>query len=320
MAMLRRAAYIASLIPLVVADIGSGGFLVVGNDAPWGLPDSVFRPLSQANATGSFSIPAFNLSSSNPSLDGDGHNWNIEISLQANVPLNGSTDKSLDASQKKEFTQLVSMSFNNVEKTEVSKIASENRMCGYIMLGVKSNATTDNQDDAAKGGNCDFISKQCQNDLQAAAQQKSSDCDSVIIPDSCNDWLGPSGDEIFQMTSFVFNQKLLTGDRFFTYGLSPASENNETEYDAAVRNIWPVLFTWGHTTSTPDNTTTVTSALRCLRASNITSGSRNPDASNNGGNGDKGDDGHGNAAGPSPLPTLWMTVFLATLASSLTIL
>lgn len=202
MAILRQVAYIASLVPLVVADIGTGGYLVVGNDAPWGLPDSSFRPPSQANATGSFTIPAFNLSSSNASLQGDGHNWNIEISVQANIPLNGSTDKSLSAAQKNEFTQFVSMSLNNVENTEVSKIAKENKMCGYIMLGLNSNATTDNQDDATKGGNCDFFSQQCQDDLQAAAQRQSSDCGSVTIPDSCHDWLGPSGDQIFQMTSF----------------------------------------------------------------------------------------------------------------------
>lgn len=202
MAILRQAAYIASLVPLVMADIGTGGYLVVGNVAPWGLPDSSFRPSSQANATGSFSIPAFNLSSPKASLGGDGHNWNIDISLQANIPLNGSTDKSLSAAQKQEFTQFVSMSFNNVEKAEVSKIASENRMCGYIMLGLNSNSTTDNQDDATKGGNCDFFSQQCRGDIQTAAQQQSSDCGSITIPDSCHDWLGISGDEVFQMTSF----------------------------------------------------------------------------------------------------------------------
>ncbi|PNP50085.1 hypothetical protein THARTR1_09217 [Trichoderma harzianum] len=300
MAILRQVAYIASLVPLVVADIGTGGILSVGNDAPWGLPDSSLRPPSQANATGSFSVPAFNLSSSNASLQGDGRNWNIEIS-------------------KKEFTQVVSMSLNDVEKTEVSKIAKENRMCGYIMLGLNSNATKDNQDDATKGGNCDFLSQDCHEDLRSAAQQQ-SDCDAITIPNSCHDWLSPSGDEIFQMTSFEFNEKLLTGDRFFTFGLPPTSENNETEYDAAVRNIWPVLFTWSHTSSTPDNFTSTTSALRCLRASNITSGSRDPNPSNKGGNGDKGGDGHSNATGPNSVPTLWLTVFLMGFASGVTFL
>ncbi|KAK4060781.1 uncharacterized protein Triagg1_10624 [Trichoderma aggressivum f. europaeum] len=320
MAILRQVAYIASLAPLVVADIGTGGYLVVGNGAPWSLPDSSFRPPSQANATGSFTIPAFNLSSSNASLQDDGHNWNIEISVQANIPLNGSTDTSLSGAEKNEFTQFVSMSFNNVEKTEVSKIAKENKMCGYIMLGLNSNATTDNQDDASKGGNCDFFSQQCQDDLQADAQRQSSDCGSLTIPDSCHDWLGPSGNQIFQMTSFGLNEKLLTDNRFFTFGSAPASENNETEYDAAVRNIWPVLFTFSHTSNTPENITSVTSTLRCLRASNITSGSRDPEASNKGGDGDNGDDGHSNAAGPSSVPTLWLTVYLMAFTSGLAFL
>lgn len=202
MAIFRQLAYIASLVPLVRADIGTGGFAVVGDDAPWGLPHSSFRDFSKANATGLFTIPGFNLSSSNASLEGDGHNWNVEISFQANIPLNDSTDKSLSAAQKKEFTQFISMSLNNVDKTEISKIASENKMCGYLVFGLKSNATADNQDDASKGGRCDFFSQACQKDLQSAVEQSAGHCGSTTIPDSCSDWLGPSGDQILQMTSF----------------------------------------------------------------------------------------------------------------------
>ncbi|KKP01712.1 hypothetical protein THAR02_06171 [Trichoderma harzianum] len=320
MAILRQVAYIASLVPLVVADIGTGGYLLIGNDAPWGLPDSSFRPPSQANATGSFTIPGFNLSSSNPSVQGDGHNWNIEISVQANIPLNGSNDTSLSAAEKNEFTQFTSMSLSNVEKTEVSKIAKGNKMCGYVMLGLKANVIADNQDDATKGGKCDFLSQQCQRDLNAAAQGGFSDCSSGPLPDSCNDWLGPSGDQVFQITSFVFNEKLITDGRFFTAASAPTSENNETEYDSAVRYIWPVILTWSHTSNTPDNMTTTTSALRCLRASNITSGSRDPNASNKGGNGDSGDDGHSNAAGLNSAPPFWLTLFLMGFASGLAFL
>lgn len=66
--------------------------------------------------------------------------------------------------------------------------------------------------------------------------------------------------------------------------------------------------------------TTTTSALRCLRASNITSGSRDPNASNKGGNGDNGDDGHSNAAGLNSAPTFWLTLFLMGFASGLAFL
>ncbi|EHK21782.1 uncharacterized protein TRIVIDRAFT_222752 [Trichoderma virens Gv29-8] len=302
-----------------MADIGTGGFLAVGNKAPWGLPDSCFRPSSQANATGLFSIPAFNLSSSNESLEGDGHKWNIEISLQANIPLNGSTDKSLSAAQKEEFTQFVSMSLNNVEKTEVEKVAGVNRVCGYIFSGLNINATADNQDDASKGGNCGFFSRQCREDLQSAVQQQATDCGSATVPDSCRDWLGlsPSGNQVLQVVSFEFNEKLLAGSRFFTFGFPPASENNETEYDTAVRNIWPVLFTWSHASGTSDNITMAASTLRCLRPSNVTSGSRDPNESSKGSNGDKGSSDHPGAAGTNSVPTLAATLLLTAFASCL---
>lgn len=226
MAILRQVAYLASLVPLVVADIGTGGYLLIGNDAPFGLPDSSFRPLSQANATGSVTIPGFNLSSSNPSVQGDGHNWNIDISVQANIPLNGSNDTSLSAAEKNEFTQFISMSLSNVEKTEVSKIAKGNKMCGYVMLGLKDSVIADNQDDVTKGGKCDFLSQQCQRDLQATAQGGFSDCGSGPLPDSCNDWLGPSGDRIFQMTSFGKLRELIS--TYYIYRNKHGSRGKES--------------------------------------------------------------------------------------------
>ncbi|KAL7930224.1 hypothetical protein V8C35DRAFT_283598 [Trichoderma chlorosporum] len=319
MATLYRTACIASLLGLAMADIASGGFFVVGGDAPWGIPDSSFRPLSQANATGSFSIPAFNLSSPTASLAGDGHDWGIEISLQANIALNGSTEKSFSAAQKDEFTQFISMSLNNIDKTEITNIANGNKMCGYILSGLNSNATVENQDDANKGGNCNFFSQQCREDLQSAIQQSAKDCGSVAVPDSCHDWLGPSGDEVTQMVSFEFNEKLLTSSRFFTFGSAPTSGNNQTEYDNAVTNIWPVLFSWSHV-SGASNTTAVTSTLRCLRPSNITSGSRDPNATKNGDGGDNGNNDHPGVAGTNSAPALGITLLLTTLASGLVFL
>ncbi|KAL7949225.1 hypothetical protein V8C42DRAFT_350930 [Trichoderma barbatum] len=309
-----QTAYLASLVPLVVADIGAGGFLAIGTKAPWGIPDSSFRPFSQANATGSFSIPAFNLSSSTASLQGgDGRNWNIEISLQANIALNASTDKSLSAAEKEKFAQFVSMRITNVDETEVAKISSKNKMCGYVLSGLASNATADNQDDASKGGKCDFFSQQCREELQSAVQKSGSDCDSATLPDSCHDWLGPFRDETVQTVSFEFNEKLLTGSRFYAYGSAPTSENNETAYDAAVKIIWPVLFTWSHISGTPgNNITTTTSVLRCLRPSNITTGSRDPNALKKGDDGDKG----GNGAGVISAPTFGVTLLLTAFASS----
>ncbi|UKZ72058.1 uncharacterized protein TrAtP1_012995 [Trichoderma atroviride] len=213
------------------------------------------------------------------------------------------------------------MSLNNVDTTEVAKIASGNKMCGFILSGLNSNSTEDNQDDASKGGNCDFFSPQCRQDLQSAALDSATDCGSPTIPDSCNDWLGlsPSGDGVLQMVTFDFTEKLLTGSRFFTFGSAPASENDETEYDTAIRNIWPVVFTWSHTSGTPpDNTTKGASTLRCLRPNNIASGSRDPNAPKKGGNGDDGDKGNGDhpgAASINSMPSLGAMLLLTASAS-----
>ncbi|KAL6884429.1 hypothetical protein GGI43DRAFT_433381 [Trichoderma evansii] len=311
-AILHRAACFAILIPLAMAaDISTGRSYVIGDEAPFGLPDSSFRPISEANATGSFSIPVSNTSNPKGPLEFDGHFWDIEISLEANIPLNGSTDKSVNAAQKEQFTQFVSMSFNSVNKAEAANVTSMAKMCGNILFGLNSNATAANQDDARKGGNCDFLSQQCQKDLQAAAQNIASDCGSITVPKSCGDWFNPSSSEDEALgilsTSFEFTEKLITDSRFFTMGLPPASNNNETEYDNAVRNIWPVLFTWSQGSGTVNVTE---SALRCLRPNNITSGSRDPDASNQEGNGNSGKKGNG-TAGTYYMPPLGATLLLA---------
>lgn len=109
-----------------------------------------------------------------------------------------------------------------------------------------------------------------------------------------------------------FTKNLLLGSRFFTIGLEPTSNNNETEYDTAIRNIWPVLFTWSHVSST-SNVSEV--ALRCLRPNNITSGSRDPNALNKGGNGDGGNGDHPGTAGTYSLPNLGVTLLLVVSAS-----
>lgn len=98
-------------------------------------------------------------------------------------------------------------------------------------------------------------------------------------------------------------------------GLLPASNDNETEYDKAVRNIWPILFTWSQASGMLNVTE---STLSCLHLNKITSGSRDPNASNKGSNGDNRDSGDGDkpgTAGTYSVPTLGATLLLAVFAS-----
>jgi hypothetical protein len=95
--------------------------------------------------------------------------------------------------------------------------------------------------------------------------------------------------------------------------LEPTSSDSKTKYDAAIKNIWPVLFTWSHVSDTINVTT---AALRCLRPSNVTSGGQDPDASNKTGNGDSGNGDHPGTAGTYSIPNLGATLLLAVSASS----
>lgn len=208
-AILHRAACIAILISLAIADVSIE--YVLGDEAPFDLPKSSFRPSSEANATGSFSIPVSSISNPKGLLEFDGHSWDIEISLQANIPLNGSTDKDLSAGQKEQFTQFVSVGFNNVDKAEAANITSKTKMCGHMLFGINSNTTAANQDDARKDGNCDFLSQKCREDLQTAVQDSASGCGSATVPDSCGDWFNPSSpeDEVLGITSIPFGKLMV---------------------------------------------------------------------------------------------------------------
>ncbi|KAM0473679.1 hypothetical protein ACHAPX_008084 [Trichoderma viride] len=210
MTTLRQAAYVAFLASLVRGNIGAEGSFTIGNKAPFGLPDSSFRPSSQANATGSFSVPALNTSNPKQPLLFEGKFWTVEISLQADIPLSGSTGKNLSAAEKKKFTQFVSMGFSNVDKDEATNLMSDSTMCGHIMFSLRSNVTADNQDDAGKGGNCNFLSQQCQKDLRDSVKNGLSDCNSIIVPNSCEEWLDPSssGNGASQMNSTSFGRSI----------------------------------------------------------------------------------------------------------------
>jgi hypothetical protein len=150
-ALLRHALYVAILSPLIKANIDTGGSYTIGENAPWGLPESIFRPLSQANTSDPREPLAFT-----------GQFWTIGISLQADIPLNESTDRNLNATEKQQFTQLVSMSLDNIDKSQAANLTEKTRMCGHVIFSLRSNETANNQDDAGKGGNCDFLSQQCQ--------------------------------------------------------------------------------------------------------------------------------------------------------------
>lgn len=208
MATLRQAAYVVFLASLARGNVDTEGSFIIGDKAPFGLPDSSFRSSSQANATGSFSVPTFNTSNPNEPLNFEGKLWSIGISLQADIPLNGSTDKDLGAAEKRQFTQLVSVAFNNVDKNEAADLTRDTTMCGQIMFSLRSNATADNQDDAGKGGNCSFLSQQCQKDLQDFVKSGSTDCNSITVPNSCEEWfdLSSPGDEALQTNSISFGR------------------------------------------------------------------------------------------------------------------
>lgn len=80
-------------------------------------------------------------------------------------------------------------------------------------------------------------------------------------------------------------EKILGPNRFFSFGSQPTAPDNDTEYDIAITNIWPVLFSWHHES---DSGTSSTASLRCFRTDRVAYDSRESDGVPN--RGDEEDD------------------------------
>ena len=70
-------------------------------------------------------------------------------------------------------------------------------------------------------------------------------------------------------------KSILGMNRFFSFGSSPTSRGNDTAYDQAVTNIWPMITSWHHATGSGSGQSSA--SVRCLRAEQITDQSRQPD-------------------------------------------
>jgi hypothetical protein len=101
------------------------------------------------------------------------------------------------------------------------------------------------------------------------------------------------------------SKEVLGRNRFFALGSQPTGFQNDTEYDIAVTNVWPILFVWDHQQGSSGQHDTIAD-LRCLRANQVMSGSRTPssvpsrgDAVEQKNNPSGGSGGNGGSSGPS---------------------
>ncbi|ROT40730.1 hypothetical protein SODALDRAFT_376489 [Sodiomyces alkalinus F11] len=208
------------------------------SNPPLNLSPVVFREAAAVpNATNAVPL-AFGDSSD----DTGANQWGLRILVTGNVPVRDDDDNDDDDDDDDEdVTQL----------TVISLIAPE---------GLSSDATREAQDDR---GSCEVFSSQCRDALESAASNRDG-CGRVDIPDSCSEWFSSDRQWNDEVTS---NATL--SSRVFARATDPedaGSDDARAAYARAVTHVWPVVVSLGDS-----------SALRCLRASDVHQGSDEPD-------------------------------------------
>ncbi|KAM0277120.1 hypothetical protein ACHAQH_006064 [Verticillium albo-atrum] len=241
---------------------------------PFSLPSRSFGiALAQPNATNSLPITGFG---ANDTSDANGAGaWGLRILVASDVSLDDAGSGSFADDDVTQLTVLALASPNGV--------APDGEACATVWRGLSSNATRDAQDD---DGSCEELSDACKRDLEAAGACRGD----VEVPSSCEDWISSDVDS----WAFRIPNNITETGRFFAHASGAEAEDSdaaEEAYAVAVTNVWPVVLSWG------DNST----ALRCVRASNVVQGSDEPDdvpdRDETDGGSENGSSGNGNGGG-----------------------
>ncbi|KAK1691141.1 hypothetical protein BDP55DRAFT_318280 [Colletotrichum godetiae] len=242
--------------------------------------------LSNPNATGSW--PIFGIDLSKPPSEpprnnefGQGNGWSINVAVATNVSQGTMSNSnpsriSLDASD----TPLAS-----------GNVSDGYRVCSYVwwQMGWTENEIKILHDDSE--GSCGgVIPQNCIHDIRETAAKVQ--CDSSLesplygigfnIPTSCSDSMAYTTAERKNLTT-----ELMSNGSDFSYTLfqsiapyNVVGNDSDTRevYDYAVTQVWPVMLSYSYTEESGTSNYTV---FRCVRANNITAGSRLPESFGN---------------------------------------
>ncbi|KAK1721238.1 uncharacterized protein BDZ83DRAFT_784837 [Colletotrichum acutatum] len=235
------------------------------------LTDSLLSP----NATGSWPIFGIDVSkplSENPTNNefGQGNGWSIDVAVATNVSggivSNSNPSKiTLDSSD------------NPVER---GNITDGYRICSYVWWQM---SWTENKikklNDDSQGSCGGVIPQNCIDDLKETAAK--IQCDGSLesslygigfdIPASCRNLT-----EEFMSNASASSHTLFQSTA--PYNLPGNESNTRQVYDYAVTQVWPVMLSYSYA---EENAVSNYTVFRCVRANNITAGSRSPESFGN---------------------------------------
>ncbi|KAI0828745.1 hypothetical protein F5Y06DRAFT_221944 [Hypoxylon sp. FL0890] len=249
-----------------------GGTLVAGNAVQFDR-ETWERNLAQPNATGSVSVTGFDISQRWPSQEVNG--WTLSVNVSSDIPDSQTLNPGNATGQTFTGTSIFLKAPGSIQAAFTNQSAVE-ETTWKICVAVIPNGPQEDQS-AADNGTCGFLSSQCISDLQSAYADKfsgSQDCygSPPSTPSSCDNSVNTAN---FQVQQLPLNS--VNGTEVFVTASEGHAAGDQTAWNNATRQAWPVLTLWGWNirAKAPEGSTPQVQ-LSCIRASNIEAGSESP--------------------------------------------
>ncbi|KAI1099324.1 hypothetical protein F4804DRAFT_337338 [Jackrogersella minutella] len=249
-----------------------GGTLVTGSAVQFDRT-TWERNLAQPNATGSFPVAGFDISQTWPSKQVDG--WTLSVNVSSDLPDSETINPGNGTGQTFTGTSIFLKAPDNIQSAFSNQSALDETTWKICIAVIPDGPQEDVS--ATDNGTCGFLSSECITDLQQAYADKfsgSQDCYGTppSTPSSCGSSVNPSN---FQVQQLPLNS--INGTEVFVTASGSHGDGDQTAWNNATRQAWPILTLWGWNTRAKAPAGSLPSVqLSCVRAKTVEQGSESP--------------------------------------------
>ncbi|KAK4072904.1 uncharacterized protein Triagg1_5581 [Trichoderma aggressivum f. europaeum] len=224
--------------------------------------------MRNANATGTASIPGYNITAKYPGERSD--NWTVSISVSSDIQGGNAAGGQF-------------VTGTQIEWTAPQGLIGSADPSWFLCRTAYSSSKLKKSDSAPSQGSCNgILSDSCWSDLQGSLEA-GKQCQNNTMPPSCVDELGLSDGEGFGLTSAhpIKSNSSSSSSSSTSLQLRFGDESHElgnfTAYDSAIRQIWVVVTGFaeaGSDNAHPRGSAGQSGSIACIQASEVQGDSR----------------------------------------------
>ncbi|KAL7908437.1 hypothetical protein GGI35DRAFT_454179 [Trichoderma velutinum] len=220
--------------------------------------------MRNANATGTTSIPGYNVTSKYPGERSD--NWTVSISVSSDIRGGNAAGGQF-------------VTGTQIEWTAPQGLIGSADSSWFLCRTAYSSSKLKNPESPPSQGSCSgILSDNCWSALQESLEA-GKQCQNNTLPSICTDELGLSDGEGFGLTSAhpIKNNSSDSTSLQLRFGNESHELGNFTAYDSAIRQIWVVVTGFaeaGSDNAHPRGSAGQPGSIACIQASEIQTNSR----------------------------------------------